>query len=226
MGDYEKALANGREVLQGNFELMDYNSINPVPLRPFANFNSEMVFYAVMPTYAITFNANIFIDLDLIASYNDSDLRKSLFFRLRPGNNFGFRGSYTGNSAIFTGLSLDEVYLTNAECEARLGLMDEAKTTMGFFLEKRHITGTDLGLEAIEDSQFLKFILMERRKQLLFRGVRWSDLKRLNLEEELKTTLRRTVNGVDLTLEPGSLKYTFPIPPNEINLTGIPQNPR
>jgi tetratricopeptide (TPR) repeat protein len=226
MGDYGKSLEHGKAVLQGNFELMDYNTINPVPLRPFRNFNSEMVFYAILPTYGIVTNANIFIDKDLISSYKESDLRKELFFRTRPGDNFGFRGSYTGNAFHFSGLSLDEVYLTNAECEARNGQYPEARKTMEFLLQKRHKTGTDLGLSEIGDSQFLKFILMERRKQLIFRAVRWSDLKRLNLEEEFKTTLRRTVNGVELTLEPESLKYTFPIPPNEINLSGIQQNPR
>jgi hypothetical protein len=226
LGDYGKSLEHGKAVLQGNFDLMDYNTINPVPLRPFSNFNIEMVFYAVLPTYGIVTNANIFIDKDLISSYKESDLRKDLFFRPRPGNHFGFRGSYTGNAFHFSGLALDEVYLTNAECETRLGFYAEARKTMEFLLQKRHITGTDLGLETIEDSQFLKFILSERRKQLIFRAVRWSDLKRLNQEDEFKTTLRRTVNGVELTLEPESLKYTFPIPPVEISLSGIQQNPR
>ncbi|SMD44795.1 SusD family protein [Aquiflexum balticum DSM 16537] len=226
LGDYGKSLEHGREVLQGNFELMDYNTINPVPLRPFNNFNSEMIFYAVMDVYAITLNANIFIDNDLISSYSENDLRKNLFFRSRPNNNFGFRGSYVGNVRMFSGLSLDEVLLINAESEARLGMFIEAKATMKTLLQKRYISGSELPGENLSDADLLPFILSERRKQLVFRGVRWSDLKRLNQEPQFSTVLTRVVNGQTLTLEPNSLKYSLPIPPDEINLSGIQQNPR
>lgn len=226
IGDYTKSLEHGEEVLRGNFSLMDYNTINPTPLRPFANFNNEMVFFSVFPTYQIALNANIFINRDLVDSYSENDLRRNLFFRTRPNNNFGFRGSYSGDARLFSGLSIDEVLLSNAECEARMGLYGEARSTMQGLLEKRYRVGSALPLEDVSDGDLLRFILLERRKQLLFRGVRWSDLKRLNREGEFKTTLRRTVNGTELTLEPGSLKYALPIPPNEISLTGIEQNPR
>lgn len=226
MGDYGKALENGREVVQGNYELMDYNTINRVPLRPFTNFNSEMIFYAVMEVYDITLNANIFIDKDLLDSYKENDLRKVLFFRTRPNNNFGFRGSYSGNVRMFSGLSLDEVILTNAESEARLGMFDEAKASMKNLLVNRYITGSLIPGENLSEADLLPFILSERRKQLLFRGVRWSDLKRLNQDPALGTVLTRVVNGQTLTLEPKSLKYALPIPPDEINLSGIQQNPR
>lgn len=225
-GNYQKALEQTVKVLPGNYSLMDYNEINPVPLRPFTNFNSEMIFYAVMPTLAFTINANIFIDPGLISLYSDTDLRKSLYYRQLPSGNFGFRGSYIGNAFLFSGLALDEVYLTKAECEARLGMFDGARETMRELLEKRHLEGTDLNLGEIPVGEILSFVLMERRKQLVFRAERWSDLKRLNRESEFRTTLKRTVNGQELILEPESLKYALPIPPNEIELSGIEQNPR
>lgn len=225
-GDYPKSLEHGRSVLRGNFELMDYNTIDPVRLRPFANFNSEMVFFSIMAIYDIALNPEIFIDRDLIASYGENDLRKSLFFRNRPGDNLGFRGSYSGNAQMFSGLALDEVILTNAECEARLGLYSEARSTMQGLLEKRYSAGSVLPLEDLSDTDILRFILLERRKQLLFRGVRWSDLKRLNKEPGFETVLTRVVNGQTLTLEPNSPKYALPIPPDELNLSGIQQNQR
>lgn len=225
-GDYTKSLEHGEEVLRGNYSLMDYNTINPTPLRPFTNFNSEMIFFAVMDSYAIGSNANIFIDTQLIASYAENDLRRILFFRSRPNNNFGFRGSYAGNVRLFCGLSIDEVLLTNAECEARMGRYAEARSTLRGMLEKRYRFGSALPIDGVSDADLLGYILLERRKQLLFRGVRWSDLKRLNKEPGFETVLTRVVNGQTLTLEPNSPKYALPIPPDELNLSGIQQNQR
>mgnify|MGYP003655850958 FL=1 len=69
-------------------------------------------------------------------------------------------------------------------------------------------------------------ILMERRKELLFRGIRWVDLKRLNQEAESAETLERKYNELNPILAPEDTRYTFLIPPAEINLNPMPQNNR
>jgi hypothetical protein len=68
--------------------------------------------------------------------------------------------------------------------------------------------------------------LLERRKELCFRGLRWQDLRRLNKEPEYAKTLTRKIDGITYTLPPNDPKYVFPIPPNVIALSGMQQNPR
>jgi len=74
-------------------------------------------------------------------------------------------------------------------------------------------------------AEALDTILVERRKELAFRGLRWSDLRRLN-KEGWGIMLNRNLNGVPYTLPPNSELYTLPIPPDVIQLSGIMQNPR
>jgi hypothetical protein len=52
------------------------------------------------------------------------------------------------------------------------------------------------------------------------------DLRRLNTDPVRAQTLRRTVGEEVFELQPGSLRYTFPIPDSEISLNGLEQNPR
>jgi hypothetical protein len=68
-------------------------------------------------------------------------------------------------------------------------------------------------------------VLSERRKELPFRGVRWSDLRRLN-KESANITLIRKINGAVDTLAPNSKLYALPIPPDVLLLSGISNNPR
>jgi hypothetical protein len=67
--------------------------------------------------------------------------------------------------------------------------------------------------------------LLERRRELLFRGLRFTDLLRLN-KEGYQIALLRNLNGQQYALPPNSPLYVLPIPPDEIALTGEEQNPR
>jgi starch-binding outer membrane protein, SusD/RagB family len=66
---------------------------------------------------------------------------------------------------------------------------------------------------------------MERKKELLFRGLRWTDLRRLNKESNLASTISHVYNGTSYSVIPNSYQYTFPIPLDIIQLSGIQQNP-
>jgi hypothetical protein len=60
---------------------------------------------------------------------------------------------------------------------------------------------------------------------LVFRGLRWSDLKRYN-RDGADITLTRTLGDIVYTLPPNDNKWLFPIPANEIKTSNIFQNPR
>jgi len=52
------------------------------------------------------------------------------------------------------------------------------------------------------------------------------DLRRLNKDVRFAKTLTRAINGQTYTLSPNDPKYVMPIPIQEINTSGIAQNPR
>ena len=66
-------------------------------------------------------------------------------------------------------------------------------------------------------------VLLERRKELTLRGLRLSDIKRLN-KEGRGITLTRIVNGVAYTLPANSARFANPIPENIIEISGMEQN--
>ena len=73
-------------------------------------------------------------------------------------------------------------------------------------------------------SMTIDTIRKERRKELLFRGLRWIDIKRLN-KEGAGINITRLVNGLVYTLEPGDPRFALPLPADVIGASGMPQNP-
>jgi hypothetical protein len=94
-------------------------------------------------------------------------------------------------------------------------------------LSFRYLTGTFVPLTASGPEQALDLVLTERRKELVFRGsLRWTDLRRFNKDLNLQVTVTHIINGTTYTLPPNDPRYAMPIPDQEVQLTGIPQNPR
>jgi hypothetical protein len=158
--------------------------------------------------------------------YEENDLRKTLFFTDILGYPI-FVGSYEFKQyALFDGLATDEVYLIRAESNARLNNKDLALQDLNKLLRNRYKTGTYVDKVAVNSEEVLRQIIEERRKELCFRGTRWSDLRRLNKDPRFATTIKRVVDGNTYVLPPNDIRYTLPIPDNEIQLSGIQQNNR
>ncbi|HCL05345.1 MAG TPA: hypothetical protein DHW64_05015 [Chitinophagaceae bacterium] len=96
---------------------------------------------------------------------------------------------------------------------------------MNTLLQKRWRTGTFTPVTAANAADALNKIIAERRKELVWRGLRWQDLKRFN-KQGANIRLQRILGTDNYLLEPGSNKYIFPIPQEEISLSGIIQNTR
>ncbi|WP_200978293.1 RagB/SusD family nutrient uptake outer membrane protein [Echinicola sp. 20G] len=224
MGDYPNALNYAEAALSIEDDLLDFNDLDLEATYPFEQFNNEVIFHSEMVTHGFIRNSNTVVLPGIYGSYGEDDLRKQSFFR---ENSFGmdFKGTYTGTVTYFCGLATDELYLNKAECLARTGDFDSARETLDGLLVKRYLSGTYEGIQTA-DTDLLALILEERKKELLCRGTRWVDLRRLNREAESALTIERTVDGQSYRLEPGSKKYVFPIPPDEINVSGIIQNER
>ncbi|AYL94215.1 RagB/SusD family nutrient uptake outer membrane protein [Mucilaginibacter celer] len=224
--DYRQAYKYADQSLAIHADLVDYNTLKPNDYTISNDFLAEDIYHSALISYSIiSVNYKAVTDSVLYASYNDNDLRKSAFFILNKGLPY-FRGSYDFKGNLFSGIATDEMYLIRAECSARLGDKNAALTDLNTLMAKRWKTGTFIPFEAGSSADALNIILTERRKELLFRGLRWTDLRRLNKEPGLEVTPVRNIEGTQYNLPPNDKRYAWPIPDNEIQVSGIPQNPR
>jgi hypothetical protein len=225
MREYDSAGKYSGLCLQLNNNLMDYNQNGPgVDLNapfPFTIFNPEQLHVTAIP-YPSPVRRG-FVDTALFNSYKENDLRKKLFFS-GPAISY-FKGNYNGRDNLFDGIATDEMYLTYAECLAREGNKDTALSILNSLLVKRYDLNSFIPAEAADAKSALAVILGERRKELLFRGLRWMDIKRLN-KEEANIILSRNIDGQNFILLPNDQRYALPIPEDVIAVSGMLQNPR
>jgi hypothetical protein len=230
MQDYSHALLYADSCLKLYDSLLDYNTLNPAVPYPIPGLNKEVLFQATISNDL--FSAKVIVDSNLYKSYHVNDLRQKMFYKTNTNGGMLFVGTYTGgtasaavNTIFFGGLATDEVYLTRAECYARAGNITAAMNDLNALMVKRFVTGTFVPFTAANTSEALNLILQERRKETPFRGLRWLDLRRLN-SEGANIVLTRNINNETYTLQPNSSRYVFPIPPDIIRFTGMPQNER
>lgn len=228
MSDYNNALLYADSCLQLQKTLLDYNEVynkSNSATYPFDRFNNDVIFHSVMDQLTMTGIGLCRVDSTLYNSYDGKDIRKKIFFTNR-GDSWSFRGSYDHSSRSFTGITTDEMYLIRAEGYARQGKVREALGDLNTLLKTRWFNGQFKDISAISAEEALQVILAERRKELVFRGTRFTDLRRLN-KEGAGITLTRVIGNQVFTLAPNSLFYTFLIPAGIISFNpGMPQNPR
>src|SRR3546814_963366 len=106
-----------------------------------------------------------------------------------------FRGSYHQSSVPFSGLATDEVYLIRAECYARTGNVSAAMEDVNTLLEKRCKAGTFFPFSAQTAEAALSFLLTERRKELVLRGLRCTGLRSLHPDSRFSVNLTRKLKG-------------------------------
>lgn len=223
MGDYDNALKNTQQALNINNDLLDFNILNPNIEYPIEPLNNEVLLWAAMKYEYHLIPAKI--PAHIYQMYDNNDLRKTVFFSKNADNEILFKGYYNNVNGPMISVATDELYLMAAECNVRLNKIQEGMDYLNNLLVKRWKTGTYVPVTASSQTDALNIILKERRKELLIRGIRWSDLKRYN-RDGANITLTRTVKGQTYTLPPNDLRYAIAIPEDIITLTGMPQNPR
>jgi len=234
MRDYGKAELHADTCLQLYNKLIDYNTLSKTSSTPFSLTNDELI-YSKLAANKPAYSANstyTHILPDLINLYSPNDLRLVLYYAKQADGSYRMKRGYHGNGANpFTGLATDEVYLIKAECLARRGIAAGAIEVLNQLLIKRWNPSATMpalpykNIEATSAGDALNKVLLERRKELVWRGLRWGDIKRLN-KEGADITLTRTIMGTTYSLVPNSPRYIFPIPDDEIALSGIQQNIR
>jgi len=227
MGDYQKSGLYADSALQSQNGLLDFDTMDPQVDYPVSRLNSEIIFQSTLaPLYTVFSRHFGFTPTGLFSIYDKRDLRRSIYFQDVANDEVGFRGSYNGSVQLFSGTTTAEMYLIRAESNLRIGQPEPALSDLNL-LRKHRCKPTDFyQLEITATPGLLDTIIAERKRELVRRGLRWMDLRRLNQDPSTAETLARTMNGQVFNLQPNSKRYTFPIPDYIIDATGMEQNER
>ena len=155
---------------------------------------------------------------------------ENLFERSSLNSNVGF--PYHINIA-FRG---EEVLLNRAESFARLNRLNDALDDLQALTDNRY-TGTDVTLSIAllrdffgvtgnpfvsDQAVILEYIYLERRKEFIAQGLRWFDIKRLELPVD-----HVLADGISvIRLEEDDLRKVLQIPTSAIDVGGLQPNPR
>ncbi|MGV3763866.1 RagB/SusD family nutrient uptake outer membrane protein [Parapedobacter sp.] len=206
--------------------LMDYTEVPMVEGYSFPLYgaqNKEIIFYTNIDNPSIISENYLNVDTAVLDLYEEGDLRRELFFE-ENGRGYSFRGSYTGEKYFFTGIASDEVYLIRAEASCRLGNFPAALADLNKLRKYRISPDAFVSYSSNDRNEIMEWIMSERRRELLFRGTRWSDLRRWNKDPDLAVELVRDLDGQLFKLMPGSKKYVWPLPVHAVQFGGYTQN--
>lgn len=215
MGDYLQAGYYADSCLAIYNELIDFSKLSITASAPIARFNEEVIFASRSYTEStLLFTSRCRVDTVLYDLYEANDLRKLIYFRPNADGSYTVKASYDGSyaGAFFNGIATDEQYLILSECQARLGHLEDAMNTLSVLMRNRKLHDVNGAFGEPTAEQALDIILGERRKELFMRGTRWSDIRRLNLEDRYRVTLERKIGDKRFVLPPNDSRYVTPIP--------------
>jgi len=220
MGQYQLSLENAEKALEMQNGLIDLKSFASAYSYPVLIQNPEVIF---SKTLLLTYNGAP-LSTELLNSYSADDLRYNYytiagtnFYPTYTGRGFGIN-TYSYTNGINIGVSVPEMYLIAAECYARAGQTQKAVDYLNILRAKRYKANTTYEVSATTNTEALNLVLTERQKELIGRGFRWFDQRRLNLDPAFQKTYTRVFKGTTYTLAPNSDGYVFPINQNYIDL--------
>ncbi len=236
MRKYDDAEFYANKTLSLHSRLTDFNSLSKTVNFPFTFDTEEVIYYSqqILTYFELTVSAvrtSYAVSPELIRLYDSSDLRLHFYFQKNDLGNYNLKPINSPSVQTFTGIATDEIYLVKAECLARRGDIIKSMDYLNQLVSKRwnpNSSGSFKPYQNITASNpeiALNEVLKERRRALVWRSIRWTDIKRLNLEKR-SIHLTRKLGDKNYTLEANSDRYALPIPNDEITLSGIEQNHR
>lgn len=228
MRDYDNAFIYADSTLQYNNTLLDFNELDINQSQPIYAFNDEVIMSTILRSQSVFSRARLKVNNELVDLYEENDLRKVIFFFQNPDDTYGFRSRFgtEGGTVLFSGPAVNEMYLIRAESYCRSGNVGLAVEDMNKLLNSRYRSGRFVALDKGMDTlELLEIILKERRKDLLYRGIRWMDIKRLNIEGH-NIAMRRTIGGHEYVLPANDKRTAMMIPRTVVELGNVEQNPR
>jgi len=236
MNRYTEAAAAADQALAINNKLIDLTTLNqPIASSyPKRVFNTEILLSKVPVNGISAYTPTAFrMSSDLIGLFDENDQRYNLFtvngdiistWEVYEGRYYYL--DYVMNEGRNVGPSVPEMLLIKAEVEARNNKPATAMALVNQLRAKRVLAKGNVVLTATDANDALVKVVQERRREFMFRMLRWWDMRRLKDEPLFQKTYTRTFAGKTITLAPNSNRYVFPIAQYEINLSPeIVQNP-
>ena len=246
MGNYEEAKNYANSSFTDHNNLIDFNAFGAINSsdtsprvipRDFQD-NEQFVWFKG-PTF-FDYGVDFYYGQELIALYDKATDMRWRYYAI--DSDFGTplpAGEYMQNLDVRSKdhdrcvlVSSPETLLIRAEGRARTGDKDGAIADLNILRLVRYETGTPL----LDPSNFtahqaLQEVLDERRRELALTSLNWYDLRRYHVEGRAVSTYTREYDdgtgSVTVTLEPGSNRYVFAIPPKLFFFSdNMEQNPR
>lgn len=240
-GEWEKCVDAASKVLENKSDLFDYNGaylregnqFKGIENFPKAEDNPESIFVRYFPT-SNGVNAYTYATPEVIDLFDESDLRWTLFFSNNDyfGNSYGEGIFYYYRRLIHAniGMSVSDIILSRAEAYAHMGGQanrDLAMSDLNQLRKKRIKTDLYVDQVAIDDAQGLRLVLDERRRELMYHGLRWFDLKRLYKLNLFNDDIVHEIDGETFTLPAGDNRYVLAFPQNILFFNEhLEENPR
>lgn len=236
MNRYDDANTAADQALSFNNKLIDLTKISTSTIidYPLRVSNPEILLSKIPVNGISAYTPTAFrLSKELLALFDNADQRYNLF--TVPGTTISTWEVYDGryyyldylkNEGRNVGPSVPEMFLIKAEAAARNNQAAAAMDLVNQLRSKRILTTGIVKLTASNAQDALIKVIEERRREFMFRMLRWWDMRRLKNETRFQKTYTRTFGGAISTLSPDSDRYVFRIAQYEINLSPeIEQNP-
>lgn len=178
-GNYQLALDEVNQVLSEKRDLLDLNK-NPDHILP-NQVNSVEQILALDNAVHDKVNQVAYANDFLMAQYDDTDLRKALFYT-KDGDRFEpIKGKDKQTTSTFR---VGELYLVKAELLARMGDLAGSREALNTLVSKRKTVAGAAAyatkIQNLSQEKLLEEIFVERIRELAFEGYRWFDLRRFD----------------------------------------------
>ncbi|MHA4807896.1 RagB/SusD family nutrient uptake outer membrane protein [Flavitalea flava] len=193
---------------------------------PTSNNNPEVILMKA----AYNEDAPILLSQELLDLLGPDDLRAKVFAiggQLLLNYNGYFFSYISPLEGRHEGPRVGEIYLIKAECQARAGDGPGAMQTVNLLRQQRFDPSKYIPLTASDPTDALVKVLQERRRELMGRGFRFIDLRRLNKDPAFARSIVHPLANGSITLDPNNNRYVYPIAPKVLGTNPeIGQNPR
>lgn len=192
-GNYASALQwinTGKTHLPTSFEIgiYDYNQTYSVAnwSVPSGNNNIESLLARTSLSFWVNTSNNVLLAPWVADLFTPTDQRIKSFTPVPyqgPGIFPAKLRRRTGpfGAQVAQGVSLPDIELMKAECEARLDRLPESRSTLNAFRLKR-MAASEASLIPVQKNDLIRFVIDERVREFALYGFRWFDMRRLSID--------------------------------------------